>query len=84
MIEWTRQQKEEIWRLWTVDQISAVNIAQRYGHLGVSVDSIKGLLHRIGKERDEEVDKDIERAGKNSSSKYAPTRKYKQRNRYNT
>jgi len=43
MIQWTQEQKDTIWKLYAVKQLSFAQIAQRYGHLGATRNAIAGL-----------------------------------------
>jgi len=64
MIKWDQEQKDRIWKLYTDQQLSFAQIAQRYSHLGATRQAIAGLIGRMNMARDDEVDKAIEVAKK--------------------
>lgn len=61
MIKWTDEQKAEIWRLYLDTMLSFAVIAERYAHLGATRNSIAGLIGRIHKAREQEVEDDLVR-----------------------
>ena len=64
MIKWDQEQKDRIWKLYTDQQLSLSQIAQRYGHLGATRSGISGLIGRMHKAREDEVEKQVETAKK--------------------
>ena len=77
---WDEEQKARIWRLYAEEQLTFSQIAQRFGHMGATASSISGLIGRMHKAREEQVDEDIEKAKAIKGRKTMPVRTSKQRN----
>jgi len=59
MIDWTDEQRDAIWKLYTDQQLTFLQISERYTHLGATRSAIAGLIHRMHQARDQEVDNEI-------------------------
>lgn len=69
MNKWASKQKEKIWRLYTLEMLTCAQIAERYADIGATRESIAGLLYRIHKQRDQELNKQIKNPKKKSNKK---------------
>lgn len=69
MIKWTKEQRDEIWRLYVEKQLTVSQIAERYAHLGASRNSISGVIGRYLKKRDEQVETELKLAATRADKK---------------
>lgn len=78
MIQWTDEQKAKIWRLYSEELLSFAAIANRYSHLGATRYGISGLIGRIHKARDAEVEGELD-AKKRFNERRAPRKRNERR-----
>lgn len=69
MIKWTQKQRDDIWRLYVEEQLTFLQIAERYAHLGASRNSISGVIGRYLKKRDEQVETELKLAATRANKK---------------
>ncbi len=69
MVEWTQEQKDKIWHLYTIEQRSIAQIAQQMAGEGATRANIARLIGQINMSREAEVDAELERAKKGEKYK---------------